>query len=199
MSKIVLPIGSINLLIEEGVQKLEITLSDQIDLAALLTNTFNTIPSKGLCSFQDYFERQILNLDLPLTTYRQKHYYAFKASHSSTNLCYYHSNERSKYLNVSVKEDKLGQVFKLAPNDSSLKEYFWVESSYEQFQEEWAYTEMSFYSLLNKYIDSRLAIPVDTDTRFRDTKRVRLYSTGEIDSFLAALLPVLTDHITLNN
>jgi hypothetical protein len=202
MSKIVLPIGSINLVVEGKAKKIEIAVDEQLDLITLLTNlTHNkTIPSVGLCSFQDYFEKKVMDLDLPLTAYRQKNYYAFKPSYSSGSLCYYNSNDRVKYLNVSFKEAVFGCLFKRAPKVSDSEEYYWVGSSYNQYVEESArLTQSQLKDLLSTYTTNRQVIPVDIDTRFRGTKRVRLYTTREVDSLIEAITPILTEHLTLDN
>jgi hypothetical protein len=94
----------INLVIDGDQQKIEIIPKAGFDFIGLLSQeTRQQIPALVCNNFGYYFEQQIENLELRHYVYRQQTYQGLRHYDTGDTILYWNSNNKAKYLNVSVK------------------------------------------------------------------------------------------------
>lgn len=146
-------LATLNLVVSDnGVQKIELVPTNINILSLFGIDKYNIVAGNASSNFQVYFGDLLHNLNLStFYTYRQNTYFGLRHCSTEETLMFWNSNNRTRYLNVNLKESVLAPIV------------------------------------------SQIEYPIDTDNRFSNTKRIRLHSKDQVDSFFELLKPVLAE------
>ena len=154
MAKKLLSIGTVNLVEDQGIQKIEIVPHGDFDLMKLIEAALQLNQSVSVPDLKDlgvYLEDLLTNLKLPITIYRQNTYRGIRSNINNTTLMYWNYNNRSQYLNISPKSeilDSFTEVLKFKQEEVcdlaepcpyyQLDEFtvFWREGGKQKFKEQ---------------------------------------------------------------
>lgn len=153
VAKNLLSIGTVNLIEDQGVQKIEIVLHGDCNLMNLIKETLQSGQNISASDSKDlgvYLQERLTDLKLPITIYRQSTYHGIRSNINNTTLMYWNYNNRSQYLNISPKSeivDSLTDTLKFlwgeARNENGRCFYpyhtfqvFWHEDGKQKFKEE---------------------------------------------------------------
>jgi hypothetical protein len=176
MTKKILGIATINLVEEEGVQRIEIIPDGDFNLVALFETIVRLNQNSPISKPKDlgsYLEYLLADLKLPITIYRQNAYQGIRSNIDNTTLIYWNYNSRSNYLNISPKSEILSPLIEKLkfqvegghqPNENGYGPHyepedkfivFWRQDSKYQFKKKLV-SIFQDYAKIDKFVSKQL-------------------------------------------